>query len=175
MRVLIAGIGNVFMGDDGFGCEVVRRLGAGPLPQGVDAIDFGTGGMDLGYALTEGYDAAILVDTLAGNEAPGSVSVIEPEVCGAAEIVPHDMDPVRVLRFAATLGKLPPRLRLVGCEPASLGGEAGHLGLSVAAAAAVECAVQEIRRLLAEWCGIDSPVAVLPAVDKGVRALRSLT
>jgi hydrogenase maturation protease len=154
MRVLIAGIGNVFMGDDGFGCEVVRRLAAEPLPAGVDAIDFGTGGMDLGYALTEGYDAAILVDTLAPKSAPGTVSVIEPEreACATAELVPHDMDPVRVLRFAGALGKLPPRLRLVGCEPEFLGGEDGHLGLSIVVEAAIERALGEIRLLLEEWC-----------------------
>jgi hydrogenase maturation protease len=155
MKVLIAGIGNVFMGDDGFGCEVVRRLAAAPLPAGVDAIDFGTGGMDLGYALTEGYDAAILVDTVAPNHAPGTVSVIEPELeaCATAELVPHGMDPVRVLRFAAALGKLPPRLRLVGCEPEFLGGEDGHLGLSGVVETSIERALVEIRLLLEEWCG----------------------
>jgi len=154
MRVLIAGIGNVFMGDDGFGCEVVRRLAAEPLPAGVDAIDFGTGGMDLGYALTEGYDAAILVDTVASSSTPGTVLVIEPEheALATAELIPHGMDPVRVLRFAGALGKLPPRLRLVGCEPQFLGGEDGHLGLSAAVEAAIERALGEIRLLLEEWC-----------------------
>ena len=103
MKVLIAGIGNVFMGDDGFGCEVVPRLAAAPLPAGVDAIDFGTGGMDLGYALTEGYDAAILVDTVAPNHAPGTVSVIEPEL---ARQTPYRRPEAHALHQAAHADRL---------------------------------------------------------------------
>ena len=154
MKVLVAGIGNVFMGDDGFGCEVVRRLSERGLPQSVEAIDFGTGGTDLGFALTEGYDAAILVDTVARGGAPGTVYVIDPEreAVAAPEFAPHEMDPVKVLRFATVLGALPKRLRLVGCEPAFLGGEAGHLGLSEAAGHAIDKAIVEIELLLNDWC-----------------------
>jgi hydrogenase maturation protease len=171
MKVLVAGIGNVFMGDDGFGCEVVRRLSERGLPQSVEAIDFGTGGTDLGFALTEGYDAAILVDTVARGGAPGTVYVIDPEreAAPAPEFAPHEMDPAKVLRFATVLGTLPKQVRLVGCEPAFLGGEDGHLGLSSAAAQAVDKAIVEIELLLNEWCSAAGNGGARPATDRSDR------
>ncbi|MGH8127162.1 MAG: hydrogenase maturation protease [Gammaproteobacteria bacterium] len=158
-RVLVAGIGNIFMGDDGFGCEVAQQLSRTPLPDGVDVVDFGIRGMDLSYALMEGYDAAVLVDAMQRGAVPGTVSVVEPEIdaaqVGVVEsgehlIAPHAMDPVKVLRFVATLGEKRPRVLLVVCEPETLGGEEGYMGLSTAVATAVEQAVSEIRSMAEE-------------------------
>lgn len=153
MKTLIAGIGNIFMGDDAFGCEVVRRLEREALPVDVDLVDFGIRGLDLHYALTDGYEFVILIDTIQRGEAPGTVYVIEPDVDapvdGEPEIAPHAMDPASVLQLVASLGEHRPRLLLVACEPACLGGEAGHMGLSDTVAEAVEEGVAEVSRLLA--------------------------
>lgn len=157
MKALVAGIGNIFMGDDAFGCEVARRLDDCPLPEGVDVVDFGIRGMDLGYALTDGYDLAVLADTMQRGNAPGTVYTIEPEfddrqADSAAHLMsPHEMDPKRVLDLIAALGEQRPRVLLVGCEPEDLGGDAGHMGLSDPVAAAVDEAVAEIRSRLDEW------------------------
>jgi hydrogenase maturation protease len=117
-RVLVAGIGNVFLGDDGFGVEVTRRLESHALPPGVDVRDFGIRGMDLVYALGEDYDAAVFVDAVPRGETPGTLYVIEPEVDrDEVSLDTHGMDPVRVLRLAAELGPVPALVRVVGCEP----------------------------------------------------------
>lgn len=159
MKILVAGVGNIFMGDDGFGCEVVRELGSGTLLDEVDIVDFGVRGMDLGYALTDGYDVAILVDTVSRGGAPGTIYVIEPEIDAAANngaapghdvISPHGMDPAKVLRFVASLGERRPRILLVGCEPEYLGGEEGHMGLSDTVGRAAIEAVREVQAMLAE-------------------------
>ena len=118
-RVLVAGIGNVFMGDDGFGVEVARRLAERPLRPGVDVRDFGIRGMDLVFALQE-YDVAIFVDATPRGDPPGTLQVIEPELAsGAVSLDTHGMDPVRVLALARELGPVPERLLVVGCEPAT--------------------------------------------------------
>jgi hydrogenase maturation protease len=116
--VLVAGIGNVFLGDDGFGVEVAARLVRRKLPASVDVGDFGIRGMDLAYALQEGYEAAIFVDAVPRGEPPGTLFVIEPEL-DEGEVVPeaHGMDPVKVLALARELGRLPQRVLVVGCEP----------------------------------------------------------
>lgn len=161
-RTLIAGIGNIFMGDDGFGCEIVQRLNRCNLPENVDLVDFGIRGMDLGYALIDGYAQAILIDTVEQGGAPGSVYVIEPEIddwqveSGEERLSPHGMDPARVLRFIASLGDKRPRVLLVACEPETLGGEAGYMGLSPAVAEAVEAAVTEVQTILANASGDDA-------------------
>jgi hydrogenase maturation protease len=117
-RVLVAGIGNVFMADDGFGVEVARRLAERALPDGVDVADFGIRGLDLVYALGEGYDAVVLVDAVPRGESPGTLSVIEPEPQdGDVMLDAHGMDPVKVLALARQLGDVPERVLLVGCEP----------------------------------------------------------
>jgi len=120
-RVLVAGIGNLFLADDGFGCAVAEALAATPLPDGVEVRDFGVRGLDLAYALS-GYDAAVLVDAVPLGDAPGTVAVIEPQLdtSGAAEIETHGLDPARVLRLARELGALPPRVLVVGCQPGTL-------------------------------------------------------
>ena len=119
-RVLVAGIGNVFLGDDGFGSEVARELAMRELPVGVDVVDYGIRGMDLVYALNRDYDAVVLVDALPRGGTPGTLVVLEPELPATelATFDSHGMDPVRVLAFARQLGPLPGRTLVVGCEPA---------------------------------------------------------
>ena len=128
-RVLIACIGNIFLGDDAFGCEVARRLSARPLPAGARLVDFGIRGFDLALALLdEAVDVAILVDAVARGEPPGTLYLIEPEWAEpagpghveAAPIDTHALDPVQVLRLVLTLGGRPKRVLLVGCEPTPL-------------------------------------------------------
>lgn len=150
MRVLVGGIGNVFLGDDGFGVAVVERLRAEPLPPGVDLVDFGIRGIDLAYALG-GYDAAILVDTVRRGGAAGTLYVLEPEAPpGPAEVAMHAMTPERVLQWLPP-GSAPRILRLVGCEPADFGPEGlGREGLSEPVLASVDEAVHLVRSLLHE-------------------------
>ena len=117
-RVLVAGIGNVFLGDDGFGVALAGRLARTQLPAGVEVVDFGIRGMDLAMALTEGYDAAVLLDATPRGEPPGTLYVIEPEVAAdEAAVDAHGMDPVKVLALTRALGGSPPRTLVVGCEP----------------------------------------------------------
>jgi hydrogenase maturation protease len=120
-RILVAGIGNIFLGDDGFGVAVARRLAHRELPQGVEVADFGIRGMDLAYALQADYDAVIFVDVAPRGELPGTISVVEPELDdGELVIDTHGMDPVRVLGLARALGRIPPRVLVVACEPARI-------------------------------------------------------
>jgi hydrogenase maturation protease len=118
-RILVAGIGNIFLGDDGFGCEVVRRLAERELPEGVEVRDFGIRGMDLAYALMEPYEAVVFVDAVPRGEEPGTVYLIEADVPDEGEVAldTHGMDPVSVIRLARVLGAEIPRTLVVGCEP----------------------------------------------------------
>jgi hydrogenase maturation protease len=117
-RVLVAGIGNVFLGDDGFGVVLAHRLAERALPAGVDVVDFGIRGMDLAYALHDGYDAVVLLDATPRGDVPGTLYVIEPELDDAhVALDAHGMDPVKVLGLARELGGPPPRTLVVGCEP----------------------------------------------------------
>jgi hydrogenase maturation protease len=162
-RVLIACIGNVFLGDDGFGVEVAQRLASHPFPQGVRVADFGIRGFDLAYALMEGYESTILVDAYPGEGLPGTLFLVEPDLAefesGRASnsaIEPHAMNPVSVLRTAASMGAQLKRILVVGCVPATLGPEEGQMGLSDEVAAAVDEAARLIealvQRILAgEW------------------------
>jgi hydrogenase maturation protease len=154
-RILIAGIGNIFLGDDAFGVEVARSLAARTLPSNVQVRDFGIRGYDLAYALLDGYDLVILVDACPRGSEPGALYVIEPELGaatqpGAAAPDAHTMNPVSVLRLAESMGKISSRILLVGCEPADLGGEEGHMGLSDPVAAAVSEAVNLVEQLIAK-------------------------
>jgi hydrogenase maturation protease len=123
-RVLVAGIGNVFLGDDGFGVAVARRLATRTLPPGVVVKDFGIRGLDLAYALQDDWDAAIFVDAAPRGGVPGALYAIDAQADadGVPMLDEHGMDPVHVLRLARTLGRVPPVVRVVGCEPATLGG-----------------------------------------------------
>ncbi len=152
--VLVAGIGNVFLGDDGFGVEVVSRLANRPLPAGVEVADYGLRGYDLACALLEDYRAAVLVDAVQRGHAPGTLAVIEPDVddpdgSGAPGLVDgHGLNPVEVLRLVRQLGGRPPPLFLVGCEPATFGPEEeGLMGLSPPVEAAVDEAVRMVESL----------------------------
>jgi hydrogenase maturation protease len=121
-RVLVAGIGNIFLADDGFGVEVVRRLAGRELPEDVEVADFGIRGLDLAYALMDPYEAVVFVDALPRGEEPGTVYLIEPEVEDGGEIAldTHGMDPVKVIRFARAMGAEIPRTLVVGCEPQNI-------------------------------------------------------
>ena len=152
-RVLVAGIGNVFFGDDGFGVEVARRLGERPQPEGVRVVDFGIRGLDLAYALSDGYDAAILVDALPRGGPPGTLYVLEPEVAAAPTGTladTHGLDPARILSLLRTLGDDVPIVRVVGCEPTLVAGDEMTMGLSAPVAAAVDGAVTLVEALAAE-------------------------
>lgn len=123
-RILIAGIGNIFLGDDAFGVEVVQRLAEHRLPEHVRVVDFGTRGFDLTMALLDDLDLVILVDAAPRGGAPGTLYVIEPDPVRSDEAAergamldPHSLDPVKVLRLAATMGGRPRRVLVVGCEP----------------------------------------------------------
>jgi hydrogenase maturation protease len=118
--VLVAGIGNVFMGDDGFGVEVAGRLLRNELPAGVHVEDFGIRGMDLAYALQD-YDVVVLIDAIPRGQSPGTLYVIEAELGDDEPVAPeaHGMDPVKVLSLARALGGPLPRVLVVGCEPAT--------------------------------------------------------
>ena len=118
-QILIAGIGNIFLGDDAFGVEVVRELSPHALPPQVHVQDFGIRGYDLAYALADGYDSAILVDAARRGEPAGTVYLIEPDLAKVSELEGtsvdgHSMDPVRVLQMANALGGCPGRLYLGG-------------------------------------------------------------
>lgn len=151
-RVLVAGIGNVFFGDDGFGVEVAIRLNGRTLPAGAQVIDFGIRSYDLAYALTSGrYDAAILVDATTRGGAAGDIYVLSPETDQSSEPAPanaHAMNPETVLRMARSLGQVPSQILVVACEPETLGGDEGQLGLSETVNAAVDRAVTVVESLV---------------------------
>lgn len=152
-RILIAGIGNIFFGDDGFGCEVARQLAGKDFLEPVRVIDFGIRSYDLAYALTDNFDAVILVDTMARGEPPGTVAVIEPDLDQLDNIesaLPdaHSLNPLTVLQFAKTIGSLPDRLLLIACEPSIVQSD-GEIGLSEPVRAAVPHAIDEIECLVA--------------------------
>lgn len=153
-RILVAGIGNIFLGDDAFGVEVVRRLASRPMPPGVTVVDFGIRGLDLTYALLDGWDAAILIDAVPRGEPPGTLYVIEPAMEGPAEqaatLDTHAMDPVRVLRMVASLGGRVDRVLIVGSEPTPLGADDFQSGLSAPVAAALDEAAGMVESLIAQ-------------------------
>jgi hydrogenase maturation protease len=162
-QILIAGIGNIFLADDGFGVEVASRLANRSFPAGVRVADFGIRGFDLAYALMEGYETTILVDAYPGEGQPGTLFVVEPDLqqlnapgTPPGFVEPHAMNPLGVLRMATSMGGQLKRILLVGCVPATLGPEEGQMGLSEPVAAAVDAAVKLIdslvtRILAAEW------------------------
>jgi hydrogenase maturation protease len=121
--ILVAGIGNVLLADDGFGVEAARLLSQRELPGSVKVADFGIRGMDLAYELQEDYDVVVLLDAIPRGEPPGTLFVIEHDPgdeSGDGALDPHGMNPLRVLALARVLGAVPPRVLVVGCEPAVL-------------------------------------------------------
>lgn len=153
-RVLVAGIGNVFLGDDGFGVEVARRLADRPQAAGVEVADYGIRGMDLACAMQDDWAAVVLVDAAPLGAPPGTLSVLEPEVAGGpAAPDAHGMDPASVLRLVQALGGAPPRTLVVACEPLvrMSGAEPDVLvQLSPPVAAAVDGAVALVEELVAQ-------------------------
>ncbi len=156
-RILIAGIGNIFMGDDAFGSEVARRLLQRELPSEVRVVDFGIRGFDLVYALLDGYEVTIFVDATPRGEAPGTLYTIEPDLselddlnAQEAMIEPHGMNPLKVLGMAKAMGGEFKRILLVGCEPEPLGADEERMGLSEPVRAAVEEAIRLVESLVAK-------------------------
>jgi hydrogenase maturation protease len=156
--ILVACIGNVFLGDDGFGVEVAQRLAGRALPAGVTVTDYGIRGYDLAYALVRGADYTILVDACPQGDTPGTVFLLEPDLAEleASSAAPmmldaHDLNPIHVLRLARSLGAEIGRVVVVGCEPATLGPPGGHMGLSQPVADAVNQAVAVIEDLIARY------------------------
>lgn len=158
MRMLVAGLGNVFLGDDGFGVEVVRLLAAEPQPDGVRVADFGIRGLHLAYELLDGYDTTVLVDATPRGGRPGELYLVEvgaedlPAPATSDELVArgavldaHGMTPDAVLALLVTLGGTPGRVLVLGCEPANVG---EGMGLSPPVAAAVDGALAELRGLI---------------------------
>lgn len=146
--VLVAGIGNLFLSDDGFGPEVARQLARqDDLPADVRVIDYGIRGMHLAYDLLDGYRALVLLDAVPGDGEPGAVTVLEvgQDELGSGDFDPHGMAPVAVLASVAQLGGALPPTFVVGCQPASV--EEG-IGLSEPVSAAVPHAVALVRTLL---------------------------
>lgn len=148
-QILVAGVGNAFLADDGFGGAVAARLGERELPSGVTVMDFGTGGLDLAYEVMRGYDALVIVDISRQGGEPGTLYLIEPsedEVEAGIEdgelIDPHGMDPKTVLRFVRAVGGWPGKVVVVACEPARV--EEMGLELSDDVAAVVDRAVETV-------------------------------
>jgi hydrogenase maturation protease len=153
--ILVAGIGNIFLGDDAFGVEVARLLRERKLPEAVRVVDFGIRGFDLAYALQDGYETTILVDACPHGQPPGTLSVIEPDLkslddpeAPQAVVEGHAMNPVNVLRMARAMNIEVKNVLLVGCEPETLGGEEGQMGLSAVVEAALEEAVKLVESLI---------------------------
>jgi hydrogenase maturation protease len=147
-RTLVAGIGNIFLGDDGFGCEVVRRLSDQGLPPAARVVDYGIRGMHLAYDLLDGWDRLVLVDALPDRGAPGRLQVLEvgPDDVAHGELDAHGMDPAAVLSALGALGGRLPPTTLVGAQVADV---RERIGLSPVVAAAVPAAVETVRALVA--------------------------
>jgi hydrogenase maturation protease len=162
-RILVAGVGNIFLGDDGFGFEVVRKLAERELPEDVEVADFGIRGMDLIYALQGDYEVVIFVDATPRGEEPGTVYLLEPEIEEDGEVVldTHGMDPVKVIKFARTLGARPGRTLVVGCEPKVVISGEDYEDMLMELSEPVQAAVEEAVKLVE---------SLVERIDKEVRS-----
>jgi hydrogenase maturation protease len=169
-RVLVAGVGNLFLGDDGFGPEVATRLATRPRREGVHVVDFGIRALDLAYALLDGYSLVVLVDAVARGGRPGTLYVLEPElgrelstISAGPVVAGHSLVPAQVFALVESLGSAidAAAVRIVGCEPAFIPDDPEiHVGLSEPVAGAIERAVELVESLVA---GVThEPVTVLP-------------
>ena len=161
-RILVAGIGNIFFGDDAFGCEVAQELANRRLPAGVVVKDFGIRSYDLAYAIMDEYDATILIDATPRGGPPGTVYLLELDPKSLDEfpeeaVNAHSMNPVRVLQLVRSLGGNARGLHLVGCEPAVLDSEEGQMGLSEIVQAAVTPAIDMIESLVRDLLETSTP------------------
>jgi hydrogenase maturation protease len=157
-RILIAGVGNIFLGDDAFGVEVARVLAGRELPESVQVVDFGIRAFDLAYALLDPWEVVILVDAVPRGDVPGTLYKIEPDLNSisameTAALDGHSMDPVKVVQLAQTMGSISARLLVVGCEPGDCGGDEGRMGLTEAAQNAVPGAADMVEELVGQVIG----------------------
>ncbi len=173
-KILVACIGNIFLGDDAFGVEVARRLADRALPEGVRVVDFGIRSYDLAYALMEDWDLVILVDAVPRGGEPGTIYIIEPEFpAGGAPPAPafdaHTMNPVATLRMVAMLGGEwgastradaacggLKRMIVVGCEPSPPDPEEAGMELSPPVSAAVDEAIRIVEQLSAKFLAVQT-------------------
>jgi hydrogenase maturation protease len=167
VRILVAGVGNSWLRDDGFGGEVARRLSARTMPSGVAVMDAGTGGLDLAYEVMRGYDALVIVDVSQQGGEPGTLYVMEPDeesvdgnIADGEAINPHGMDPKTVLRFVKSIGAWPGRVVVVACEPADVS-DLGF-GLSEQVQGALDRAVELVVETVDDLRG-----AAMAATDAG--------
>jgi hydrogenase maturation protease len=167
VRILVAGVGNSWLRDDGFGGEVARRLSARTMPSGVAVMDAGTGGLDLAYEVMRGYDALVIVDVSQQGGEPGTLYVMEPDeasvdgdIADGEAINPHGMDPKTVLRFVKSIGAWPGRVVVVACEPADVS-DLGF-GLSERVQAVLDRAVELVAETVDELRG-----AAMAATEAG--------
>lgn len=146
---LVAGIGNIFLSDDAFGVEVVRRLTGRPMPDGVKVADFGIKGIHLAYELLDGYDRLILIDAIARESTPGTIHVLQPSAITSSGRLPdaHGMEPLAVFEYLASIGGEPVPTVIVGCEPETI--EEG-MGLSPRVEAAIDKAIDVVLDLIAD-------------------------
>jgi hydrogenase maturation protease len=166
-RLLVAGVGNIFLADDAFGPEVIRALEDRPLPPGVRVRDYGIRGLDLAYDLLSGYATAVLVDAAPRGHRPGTLSLIEAEPPdGTVPPEAHGMDPAKVLALATHLGDEPlPRVLVLACEPAVLPSDDDILpGISATVREAVGRAVDALHTLLPAL--LDDPAGPLPPLGR---------
>ena len=161
-QILVAGIGNAWLRDDGFGGHVAKKLEEGELPEGVSVFDFGSGGLDLAYEVMRGYDALVLVDVSRQGGEPGTLYVMEPDeeeieggIADGEVINPHGMDPQTVLRFVKAVGGWPGKVVVVACEPLNV--EEMGLGLSDEVAGSVDRAVKVVLEQVEELRCTSSP------------------
>ena len=159
-RILVAGVGNVFLRDDAFGVEVVRLLAERPQPPGVQIRDYGIRGVHLAYELLNGYDLFVLVDAAPRGEEPGTVTVLEvdlprPEDLDAQPVIDaHSLTPDAIFGLLTSLGGRPGRSLVVACEPAEV--DAG-MGLSAPVQAALPHAVRAVEEILAQATAARQP------------------
>jgi hydrogenase maturation protease len=162
-RILVAGIGNIFLGDDGFGAKVARRLAAADLPDWVRVADYGISGMHLAYDLLDEWDTLVLVDAVPSRGSPGTLHVFQADHhaddesgSGAAGVDGHSMDPAAVFASLRALGGSPPYTVVVGCEAGSV--EEG-IGLTEPVAKAVPRAARAVEEIVA---ALQTPSAATP-------------
>ncbi|MDA4109824.1 hydrogenase maturation protease [Mycolicibacterium holsaticum] len=150
--ILVAGIGNIFLGDDGFGSEVIRRVPEALAAPGVRVVDYGIRGVHLAYDLLDGYEALVLVDAVPNRGSPGTLHVFTADhdaLTADSGLDAHAMDPQAVFASLTALGGAPPDTVVIGCEAANV--DEG-IGLSEVVEAAVAGAVQAVVDAVAELC-----------------------
>ncbi|MFD8373266.1 hydrogenase maturation protease [Streptomyces sp. NPDC059688] len=170
-RLLVAGVGNIFLADDAFGPEVIRALEHRPLPPEARVHDYGIRGMDLAYALLDGYPTALLIDAARRGHPPGTLTLIEAEPPdGTVPPEAHGMDPAKVLALATHLGDEPlPRVLVLACEPEVLPSDDDLLpGLSAPVRAAVDRAVDALHSLVPAL--LADPAGPLPPLGRPVES-----